>query len=161
MHEPPDKSVSARSMRGAIVVSTYHSEITSQLEHDAVDAWIDAGGVMDDLRIVHVAGAFELPVACAAATQWEPGVDIIVALGCVIKGETTHDQHINTAVATGLSRVAIDSLTPVAMGVLTCGSLAQAKARCDGTRGRKGTEAMHAALTAARAMRMASTEHAG
>lgn len=145
-------------MRGAIVVSTYHDAITGQLERDAIDAWSGAGGETGDLRVLHVAGAFELPVACAAAARWEPRVDVIVALGCVIKGETSHDQYINAAVATGLTQIAIESLIPVAFGVLTCASFEEAQARCDGSKGRKGAEAMVAAIATAMELKATAAE---
>jgi 6,7-dimethyl-8-ribityllumazine synthase len=159
MYTPADKSVSARSMTGAIVVSTYHSEITDQLQRDAIEAWTAAGGDRNDLQIVAVPGAFELPVICATIARATPRVDVIVALGCVIKGETTHDQHINAAVAAGLSGIAVETSIPVGFGLLTCASHDEARARCDGTKGRKGAEAMNAAITTAQVIKAMTPEH--
>ena len=74
----------------------------------------------------------------------------IVALGCVISGETTHDQYINHAVSQGLTSISVRTGVPVAFGLLTCASFGQAEARAGGEKGNKGAEAMAAALELAR-----------
>lgn len=79
----------------------------------------------------------------------EGEVDALVALGCIITGETTHDQYIAHAVSDGLMRLSVSYGTPVALGVLTCQTLEQARQRAGGSRGNKGAEAMTAALDAA------------
>ena len=79
--------------------------------------------------------------------------DAVVALGCIISGETDHDRHIASAVATGLTMITVDTSVPVAFGVLTCRTLEQALARAGGDRGNKGAEAMAAAIETARTLR--------
>lgn len=137
----------AGDARVALVVSTYHGEITGVLRTGARDAFIAAGGAPDAITLIDVPGTFELPVVCAAAGRRDD-IDAVVALGCVIRGETTHDQHINHAVAGALANLAVDLGKPVAFGVLTCNDLDQAHARAGGAKGNKGEEALHAALGA-------------
>lgn len=84
-----------------------------------------------------------------AAVLDDGAVDAVVALGCVITGETTHDQHIAHAVSDALMRLSVSFGTPVAFGVLTCQSIEQARQRAGGSRGNKGAEAMMAAIDAA------------
>jgi 6,7-dimethyl-8-ribityllumazine synthase len=94
-------------------------------------------------------------VAQALAARGD--IDAVVALGCVLTGETSHDRYICDAVAHGLMQVALRHGTPVTFGVLTCVTIEQARARSGGTKGNKGAEAMDAAIDAALAIR----RHAG
>ena len=80
-------------------------------------------------------------------------VDAVVALGCVLTGETSHDRYISDAVAHGLMQVALRHSMPVTFGVLTCVTIEQARARAGGSKGNKGGEAMDAAVDAALAIR--------
>ena len=148
----PSIAINARSMRIVIVTSTYHSELTGALERGAVKAFEDAGGDLSKLRIVKAPGAFELVVISRAAAV-RGDVDAVVALGCVLTGETSHDRHICDAVAHGLARISVEFGKPVAFGLLTCQTLSQAQARAGGVKGNKGEEAMHAAIGAAQAIK--------
>ena len=74
-------------------------------------------------------------------------LDEIKGTGCVVRGETDHDRHIASAVAQGLTTVAIETGVPVALGVITCGDLDQAHARAGGAKGNKGVEAMGGKVT--------------
>mgnify|MGYP001253632010 CR=1 FL=1 len=140
----PDAS-NATAKRCAVVVSRYNAWITDRLLLGARQEWERAGGAPDGLEVVTAPGSFELPVlARAAATCGR--FHAVIALGCLIRGETTHDQHIARSVADGLQRVAIDTGVPVAFGVLTVENEAQAWARAGGDQGNKGAEAMRAAL---------------
>ncbi len=146
-------------MRIAIVVSRYNPEITESLLEGARAEFERCGGSGEDLLVVRAPGAFELPVLAQASTA---GQDAVVALGCVIQGETRHDEVIADAIANGLIRVALDSGVPTLFGVLTTGTFEQAKARAQAPRsGRssaagsgklsvdnKGVEAMAAAIDA-------------
>ncbi|MHC4588131.1 MAG: 6,7-dimethyl-8-ribityllumazine synthase, partial [Planctomycetota bacterium] len=114
-----------------------------------------AGGARGDLRIVSAPGAFELVTACAALAA-RNDIDAVVAIGCVVSGETTHDQYIASAVAHGLTSVTVQTGIPVAFGVLTCQNMAQAEARAGGEKGNKGAEAMAAAIESARMVETAS-----
>ena len=117
----------------------------------AIDAYLARGGAESDLAILEAPGAYELiSIARAAASSGMYGS--VVCLGCVIKGETSHDVHINNAVATGLAQITINTGLPVAFGVLTTNTNEQAIARAGGEKGNKGAEAMSAALDAADAI---------
>ena len=132
-----------------VVVSRYHAEITDHLRDGAIEFFHAHGGTEENLIVVGVPGAFELTAACAALAG-RGDVGAIVALGCVITGETTHDQYINHAVSQGLASIAVQTGVPVAFGVLTCSNFEQARARAGGDKGNKGAEAMAAALETAR-----------
>ena len=136
--------------RVAVVVSRYNEGVTGRLLEGAVFA-LQAGGVpRERLDVVWVPGAFELPLAAdrLAATGRHAAV---LCLGAIIRGETSHDRHIATAVALGIEQVARHHGLPVPFGVLTCDTLAQAVARAAGSpadayAGNKGVECAAAAL---------------
>jgi 6,7-dimethyl-8-ribityllumazine synthase len=131
--------------RFSIVVSRYNESITSRLLSGAVDTLV-AHGIGDDaIDVSWVPGAFEIPLL--AARQARSGLyQAVLCLGAVIRGETTHDQHINRAVSGELARIGVDSGVPVLFGVLTCDSLEQAIHRSGGNTGNKGIECATAAL---------------
>jgi 6,7-dimethyl-8-ribityllumazine synthase len=109
----------------------------------------------EDILVVRVPGAFELPlVARRLANSLE--VDCVLALGLVLKGETSHDEHIARTVAAGIGQVALETDTPVLFGVLTCATLAQARARAlppeQGGTHDKGREVARAALGVLRSL---------
>ena len=129
----------------AIVVSRYNRTVTDKLLHGAVREYARAGGYAESLVIVNAPGAFELTALCHAAAHAE-GIAGVVALGCIIKGETRHDRYLADAVANGLTAVTLQTGIPVAFGVLTVDSAKQALARAGGEHGNKGEEAMAALL---------------
>lgn len=133
----------------AILVSRYNESVTGAMLAGAVEAYAERGGDPAGLTIVEAPGAYELIALANAAADRHKAV---VCLGCVIKGETPHDEHIARAVAHGLAEITLKSGVPVAFGVLTTLDAAQAKARASGKKGNKGAEAMHAALDAADAV---------
>lgn len=128
----------------AIVVSRYNHSITGPMLRGAVQTlakrWPSARPA-----VLRAPGAFEL-VALSSAALRTGAFEAVVALGCVIKGQTTHDQHINDAVAQGLAHLAAESGVPVCFGVITANTDEQARDRADGAKGNKGAEAMAAAL---------------
>ncbi len=129
----------------AIVVSRYNETITASLRDAAVETLHQAGFGDDSMRIVEVPGAWEIPLAA----RWlcETGrFQAIICLGAVIRGETSHDQHLNRFVSMSLGDLALQSGMPVAFGVLTCNDLQQAQQRSGGTVGNKGHEAASAVL---------------
>jgi 6,7-dimethyl-8-ribityllumazine synthase len=137
-HLPP-------SLRVAIVVSRYNRWITDALLRGAQDEFHRQTGTLEGLAIMHAPGSFELPVlARAAATSGR--FQAVVCLGCIIKGETSHDLHIATAVANAITTASCETGVPIAFGVLTVDTAAQAEARAGGDKGNKGQEAMQAAL---------------
>jgi 6,7-dimethyl-8-ribityllumazine synthase len=132
-------------MRIAVVTSVYHDDITSALRTGATEAFMAAGGCTDNLLHIAAPGAWELAVLGAAAIE-RSDIDAVVALGCVITGETTHDTWINTGLATSLAELSTRTLKPVALGLLTCNTHEQAVARAGGKRGNKGFDAMCATI---------------
>ncbi len=144
----------------AIIVSRYHGAITSRLLDGAVDRYRLAGGQPGQLSIVDAPGAFELPVLAAAAARTTLYAGV-VALGCIIKGETSHDRVIAEAVTQSLARISIESGKPLGLGVLTVENEGQALARAGGEAGNKGEEAMLAVLDVLAALRVIdAAEHA-
>jgi 6,7-dimethyl-8-ribityllumazine synthase len=139
---------SSKGLRITIIVSDYHAPITENLANAAKQTFIECGGRSEDCNIIHVAGAWELPVLAKVIANANE-VDGIVALGCILTGETTHDRVIAEAIANGLMSISIQWQHPVSMGVLTCQTLEQAQARAGGASGNKGVEAMHAAIETA------------
>lgn len=137
-------------IRVAVAVARWNESITRRLLAAAEAVLIRAGLPAGALDVAWVPGSFELPLAAdrLAATGRYAAV---ICLGAVIRGETTHDQHIARAVALGIEQVARARGIPVAFGVLTCESLAQALARAggdaaDGFAGNKGAESAAAVV---------------
>ena len=129
----------------AIVVSTYHGQITGKLLEGAV-ATLAANNVPENqVKVFWVPGAWELTTASQMVLD-QGSFDAVLTFGCVIRGETTHDQHINTTVSNSLGRLALDYNTPVAFGLLTCNSMQQAEERAGGKVGNKGVEVAEAAV---------------
>ena len=118
----------------------------------AVEAYLSRGGQERDLALLEAPGAYEL-VSIARAAAFSGMYGCVVCLGCVIKGETSHDLHISSAVANGLAQISIQTGVPVSFGVLTTNTNEQAIARAGGDKGNKGAEAMNAGLDAADAIR--------
>jgi 6,7-dimethyl-8-ribityllumazine synthase len=146
------EDIDASGLRIGVACSRYHRAVTEALQAGAVEAFVRAGGVPDDLHVVEAPGTFELTGICQALARRDE-LHGVVALGCVIRGETTHDQHLGEAVAHGLTRIALDTGKPVAFGVLTCQTMHQARERAGGEQGNKGAEAMIATIAAVRSMR--------
>ena len=149
MHTELKPNASAAGLRIGVAISRYHTAITEPMRDAAVKQFVDSGGALDDLRIVSTPGTFELTAACGALAA-RNDVDAVVALGCVVSGETTHDRYIASAVAHGITMITLQTGVPVAFGVLTCQNMDQARARAGGEKGNKGAEAMAAAIEAAR-----------
>jgi 6,7-dimethyl-8-ribityllumazine synthase len=137
--------VSARGRRVAIVAARFNDLIVASLVKGASAAWLERGGGADDLSVIRVPGAFELPLAArklAASGRY----DAVVALGCVIRGDTPHFEYVAGAAARGLQQVGLETGVPVAFGVLTVDTLEQALERAATGAGNKGGEAMDTAL---------------
>jgi 6,7-dimethyl-8-ribityllumazine synthase len=134
--------------RVAIVVSRFNELITTRLLDGARSALRDAGVGDAAVDVVWVPGAFELPVAAAAAAA-TGRYACLVALGAVIRGDTPHFEFVAGEAARGLGDVAVRHALPVAFGVLTVDTLDQAAARAGGAAGNKGYEAAEAALATA------------
>ena len=147
----------AGANRFAVVVSRFNAEVTEGLLAGALSA-LDAAGVAEDARtVVRVPGAFELPVTAQRLAE-SGRFDVVVCLGCLIKGDTMHFEYIAEAVSQGLSRVALDAGVPVAFGVLTTLTDEQALERARPGDANKGAEVARAAVEMASLFRMLDTE---
>jgi 6,7-dimethyl-8-ribityllumazine synthase len=136
-------SLDARKLRIGIVVSRFNEFITEQLERGALDALEKHGCPHENIRLVKVPGAWELPIA---AKHLAPFCDAIVALGAVVRGDTPHFEYVAAGAADGLTKVSIETGVPIAFGVLTTDNLQQAMDRAGGKSGNKGCDAAEAAI---------------
>ena len=124
----------------AVVVAKFNGEITTRLLESALAEFERIGVERSQLTVVPVPGAFELPLAAIALAKTRRYV-CVVALGCVIRGETPHFDYVASEAASGLQLAALETGIPVSFGVLTCETKEQAEARVD-----KGADAVRAAL---------------
>ncbi len=129
----------------AIVVSRYNEPISRKLLAGALETLVENGVSDAKIDVAWVPGAFEIPLA-AHTMAMSGRYAAVICLGAVIRGETTHDQHINRAVSMGLGEAGLHSGVPVLFGVLTCDTLEQAIHRSGGNVGNKGSECALAAL---------------
>jgi 6,7-dimethyl-8-ribityllumazine synthase len=137
--------LNSAGMRFGIVVSRWNSFITERLLQGALDALRRSGCRKDDITIVRVPGSFEIP--SQARTLAETGnFDAIITLGCLIRGETDHYEHISTEVTRGIGQSAQETGVPHTYGVLTCENLEQALDRAGLKAGNKGHEAALSAV---------------
>jgi 6,7-dimethyl-8-ribityllumazine synthase len=137
--------LNARGMRFAVVVARWNSFITERLLQGALDALRRTGCRKEDINVVRVPGSFEIP--SQSRTLAETGkYDAIITLGCVIRGDTTHYEHIATEVTRGIGQSAQETGVPHAYGVLTCENLEQALDRAGLKAGNKGYEAAMSAV---------------
>ncbi|HWW18160.1 MAG TPA: 6,7-dimethyl-8-ribityllumazine synthase [Candidatus Saccharimonadales bacterium] len=142
----------ASGLRFAIVVSRFNSFLTERLLSAAVDALQRAGAEEKDVEVVRVPGAFELPLAAkklAATGRY----DSLIAIGCVLRGETTHYDYVCSETARGLQLAQMDTGLPIIFCVLTCDTLEQAIDRAGLKGGNKGFEAGLAAIEMAQLSR--------
>src|SRR5437660_212393 len=137
--------LNASGMRFGIVVSRWNSFITERLLQGALDCLRRSGAKSSDIQIARVPGSFEIPSAARLLAQ-SGTVDAIVALGCLIRGETTHYEHIATEVTRGIGQSAQETGVPHSYGVLTCENLEQAIDRAGLKSGNKGWEAAMTAI---------------
>jgi 6,7-dimethyl-8-ribityllumazine synthase len=151
---PAARPVDARNLTLAVVATRWHERITTALLESAERTAKECG--VDEPTVVRVAGAIELPVVAQALANSH---DAVVALGVVIRGGTPHFEYVCDAVTSGLTRVALDTHTPVGNGVLTCDTEQQAldRAGLPDSAEDKGREAVLAALDAARTLKCLRT----
>lgn len=144
-------SMDASGLKFAVVVSRFNAFITEPLLEGAVDTLVRSGAKPGDLTVVRVPGAWELPLVVAKAAE-SGKYDAVIALGCLMKGDTIHFDLIAAEAAKGLARVAQDTGVPVSFGVLTTNTLEQAIDRAGAKAGNKGGEAAAAAIEQARVL---------
>ena len=136
---------SVSDQKFAIVVSQYHLDITGNLLQGAIDT-LQRNTVPDsNIEVFWVPGAWEL-VSGTKMVLKQGTFDAVLTFGCVIRGETSHDQHINTTVSNSLGQLILSHDAPIAFGLLTCNTLDQAIARSGGNVGNKGVEVADAAI---------------
>ena len=138
-------SLDASGRRFAIVVSRFNEFITERLLKSAVEALRKCGASDDDIDIARVPGAFEVPSAARTLAETKQ-FDAIVCLACIIRGETTHYEHLATEVTRGVGQSAQDTGVPHAYGILTCEDLEQAIDRAGLKSGNKGWDAALSAV---------------
>jgi 6,7-dimethyl-8-ribityllumazine synthase len=131
--------------RMAVVASRFNEPIVKKLLDGAMQALVESGVVFEDIDVVWVPGAWELPTAARWLLASER-YDGIVAVGAVIRGDTAHFDYIAGEASRGLAAASADTETPIGFGVLTCDTDEQAEARAGGAHGNKGYDAALAAL---------------
>ncbi len=131
--------------RFAIVVARWNETITRKLLEGAVATLVKHGVADDAIDVAWVPGSFEIPLV-AQRMAASGSYAAVLCLGAVIRGETSHDQHINRACSLAISQIALATNVPVLFGVLTCETMEQAIHRAGGNVGNKGAECAEAAL---------------
>jgi 6,7-dimethyl-8-ribityllumazine synthase len=138
-------STSAAGLRFAIVVAKFNDFVTERLQTAAVEALAAAGVNSDDICVIKVPGAFEIPFAARQAAE-QGRFAAVVCLGCLIKGATAHFEYIASAASHGIADAAASTGVPMAFGVLTTGSVEEALERAGAGPSNKGWEAAMAAV---------------
>jgi 6,7-dimethyl-8-ribityllumazine synthase len=147
-------------LRFGIVHSRFNESVTKRLLEGALEALRKAGARDDDIDVVSVPGAFEIPLV-AARLAGTARYDVVLCLGAIIRGETPHFEYISAAVSSGIARVAYDSGIPVIFGVLTTDTEQQAEARSKADQENRGYHAGLAAIEMGNLLKRLSDEFAG
>jgi 6,7-dimethyl-8-ribityllumazine synthase len=135
----------AEGKKFALVVSRFNDFITDKLLSGAVDALVRSGAAPDDIEVVKVPGAFEIPLAAKRMAGTER-FDAIVCLGAVIRGSTPHFDYVSAEVSKGVAAVGLEADVPVIFGVITTDTIEQAIERAGAKAGNKGWSAAMAAV---------------
>lgn len=138
--EELEGGIDASGLTIAVVCSRWNPTITDALLASALESLAARGAVATNVRVFRVPGAFEL-VAAARIALSDDECDAVVALGAIVKGETTHHEVLAHAVSSGLAAIVAETGRPIGFGLLTCDTMDQARARTD-----KGAEAAEAAV---------------
>src|SRR5690348_4540728 len=138
-------SPSAHGRRFAVVASRFNETVTQKLVDGALEALVRHGATVDDVDVVWVPGAWELPGAVRRLLATER-YDALVAVGAVVRGDTPHFDYVAGEASRGLANASTDFEIPIGFGLLTCDTMAQALARAGGEHGNKGWDAAVAAL---------------
>ncbi len=134
----------AEGIKFAIAVSRFNSFITERLLEGAVDCIVRHGGREEDITVVKVPGAFELPLVAKKLAKMD--FDAVIALGAVIRGETPHFDYVAAEVSKGIANVSLEAEKPIVFGVLTTDTVEQAIDRAGTKAGNKGWEAALSAI---------------
>ena len=141
-------AVDGRGLRVAMVATRWNAPVVEVLVNSAQRALLDCGVAKDDVQLVVVSGALEIPLALAALAQSER-FDALVALGCVVRGDTYHFEIVANECNAGIARVQLDYTLPIGNGVLTVNHEAQAEVRM----AEKGADAARVAVEMAQLMK--------
>ncbi len=145
--------VDGSGLRIGVVASRFNHVVTERLLLGAIEALREHGLKEDEIEVVHVPGAFEIPVAARWLAD-RGGLDAIVCVGAVVRGETPHFEYIAAAAVHELCNLSVSSGLPVALGVLTTNDIGQALARAGEGHGNKGREAAVTAIEMANVRRL-------
>jgi 6,7-dimethyl-8-ribityllumazine synthase len=143
---------SMSEMAVAVVASRYNSVVVQRLLDGAVARLVEHGISRDMITVVLVPGAWELPLACRRLAE-AGGHQAVVALGCVVRGDTPHFEYVCSEASRGVIQASLDTGLPVSFGLLTTDTIEQAAERAGGQHGNKGAEAADAAVEMAQLMR--------
>jgi len=141
-----------KGLKFSIIVSRFNDFITGKLLDGAIDALKRHGVDENDIEVVKVPGAFEIPLVAAKLVK-RKGTDGVICLGTVIRGATPHFDYVASEVSKGVAHVSLDSGVPVAFGVLTTDTIEQAVERAGSKSGNKGWDAAVTAIEMARVMK--------
>ena len=142
-------SLDCQDLKIGIVISEWNSEITAALAQGAKETLMKHGLNEENYFETSVPGSFELPLG-ARILDDKFQLDAVICIGCVIKGETSHNEYINQAVASALTQISLMRSKPFIFGVLTPNNIEQARERAGGKHGNKGVEAAITAIRMAR-----------
>ena len=145
MDQARHPSIDAAGLRIGLIISRFNEPITTRLRDGARAALRECGTAESDISEYWVPGAFELPLAAQALAR-SGQFDALVCLGCVVRGETTHHEHVGGEAARGIARVSLEHNFPIGFGVLTTNTMEQAKDRAGGASGNKGADAAISAV---------------
>jgi len=145
MPEIIEGRISAEGFRFAVLVSRFNDFISSKLVEGAMDALKRHGGNEEQVTLIKVPGAFEIPLAAKKLAE-SGKFNAIICLGAVIRGSTPHFDYVAAEVSKGIAQVALESKVPVTFGVLTTDNLEQAIERAGSKSGNKGWDAAIAAM---------------
>jgi 6,7-dimethyl-8-ribityllumazine synthase len=152
MSQVIEGNLDASGFKFAIVLARFNGLITDRLLAGAIDALKRSGAKMDDVEVVKVPGAWELPLTVKTiAAAKKP--DAIIALGAVVRGDTPHFEHVAGQAASGVAQAGLEAGIPVAFGVLTTNTMEQAIDRSGGKSGNKGYDAAITAIEMADLLR--------
>lgn len=145
-------SLDAKTLKIGVVTARWNSEVTYKLEAGALAALKEMGCPDDNISMIRVPGAFEVPLAVQGLM--DAGCDGVVALGAVIRGETSHYDYVCNAVERGCTEIQLKTKRPVGFGILTTENDEQAEDRAGGKHGNKGYEAAQVTVEMVQLMRM-------
>jgi 6,7-dimethyl-8-ribityllumazine synthase len=152
MSQVIEGNLDASGFKFAIVLARFNGLITDRLLAGAMDALKRSGAKMDDVEVVKVPGAWELPLTVKTIADTKKP-DAIIALGAVVRGDTPHFEHVASQAASGVAQAGLQAGIPVAFGVLTTNTMEQAIDRSGGKSGNKGYDAAITAIEMADLLR--------